>query len=31
MGRSFSSIFGVGEPFFGFPKLALEVTNPSLE
>jgi hypothetical protein len=31
MGRSFSSIFSVGEPFFGFAKLPLEVPNPSLE
>ncbi len=31
MGRSFSSIFGFGEPFFGIAKLPLEVPNPSLE
>ena len=31
MGRSFSSIFGVGEPLFGFAQLTLEVPNPSLE
>jgi len=31
MGRSFSSIFGFGEPFFGFAKLPLEVPNASVE
>jgi hypothetical protein len=31
MGRRFSSIFGFGEPLFGFAKLPLEVSNSSLE
>lgn len=31
MGRSFSSIFGFGEPLLGFAKLPLEVPNASVE
>jgi hypothetical protein len=31
MGRSFSIIFGFGEPFVGFAKLLLEVPNPPME
>jgi hypothetical protein len=31
MGRSFSSIFGFGEPFFCLAKLPFEVPNSSLE
>jgi hypothetical protein len=31
MGRSFSSIFGFGEPLFCFTKLLFEVPNPPLE